>query len=229
MVRRMRGSRASSATTEAAPERVRQRFRERAQAFDDLYEDERSLVRLLRPGLLRRRSLAVETVRGYHAPRVLDVGCGSGRIGEFVLEAGASHYVGVDFSEPMIELARARLARFVDRVELLTEDFLKASLEGPVRRDPRARPLRLPARPRALRRAHVLAVRIGRMRGRIVSHLLAAQGAGTQGPLRVDRRIARSSTTAATSSSSCSGQAASAPVEIRSPGRSGYLLRAYRR
>ncbi len=36
---------------------------------------------------------------------MLDVGCGSGRIGEFVLEAGASHYVGVDFSEPMIELA----------------------------------------------------------------------------------------------------------------------------
>src|ERR1700733_9885948 len=108
MVRRMHDS-------TAAPERVRTRFEERAQQFDDLYEDERWLVRTLRPGLFRRRQLAVETVTAYPNPRVLDVGCGSGRIGEFVLEAGASHYVGVDFSEPMIDLARARLNnRFAD-------------------------------------------------------------------------------------------------------------------
>jgi SAM-dependent methyltransferase len=113
-----------------APQRVRDRFRTKAQQFDDLYEDERLLVRLLRPGLFRRRQLAVETVCAYQEPRVLDVGCGSGRIGEFVLEAGTSHYVGVDFSEPMIELAQARLERFTDRVELLTDDFLTAPLNG---------------------------------------------------------------------------------------------------
>src|ERR1700716_3702247 len=100
MVRRMSGS-------AAAPQRVRKRFREKAQAFDDLYEDERPLVRLVRPGLFRRRKLAGETVRWYSSPRVLDVGCGSGRIGEFVLEAGTSRYVGIDFSEPMIGLARS--------------------------------------------------------------------------------------------------------------------------
>ena len=115
----------------AAPERVRRRFRERAQQFDDLYEDERWLVRTLRPGLFRRRRLAVDTVAGYDQPRVLDVGCGSGRIGEFVLEAGAAHYVGVDFSEPMIDLARARLERFSERMELLVDDFLSARLDGP--------------------------------------------------------------------------------------------------
>jgi SAM-dependent methyltransferase len=116
MVMRMRSSRAPSAAGEGgrgAPERVRERFRERAQAFDDLYEDERPLVRLLRPGLLRRRNLAVDAVREYSEPRVLDVGCGSGRIGEFVLEAGARDYVGVDFSEPMIELAREGRGFFV--------------------------------------------------------------------------------------------------------------------
>src|SRR5579884_160544 len=97
----------------AAPERVRTRFEERAHQFDDLYEDERFLVRTLRPGLFRRRQLCVDTVRANASPRVLDVGCGSGRIGEFVLEGGAAaHYVGVDFSEPMIEMSRARLARF---------------------------------------------------------------------------------------------------------------------
>src|SRR5579862_3591034 len=124
MVRRMPSS-------AAAPQRVRDRFRTKARQFDDLYEDERLLVRLLRPGLFRRRELAVETVRAHAKPRLLDVGCGSGRIGEFVLEAGASRYVGIDFSEPMIELARARLERFGERVELLTDDFLTAEIEGP--------------------------------------------------------------------------------------------------
>jgi SAM-dependent methyltransferase len=113
-----------------APQRVRKRFTARARQFDDLYEDERPLVRLLRPGLFRRRRLAVETVGEYESPSVLDVGCGSGRIGEFVLEAGAARYVGMDFSAPMIDLAQTRLRRFGDRVTLLTDDFLTAPVEG---------------------------------------------------------------------------------------------------
>src|SRR5438270_5035456 len=111
MVRRMPAS-------STAPQRVRRRFTDKAQQFDDLYEDERPLARLLRPGLLRRRQLAVDTVHSVGSPRVLDVGCGSGRIAELVLEAGASHYVGVDFAEEMLALARARLQRFGERVEL---------------------------------------------------------------------------------------------------------------
>jgi SAM-dependent methyltransferase len=114
----------------AAPQRVRRRFRAKARQFDDLYEDERLLVRLLRPGLFRRRQLAVDTVRAHGAPSVLDVGCGSGRIGEFVLEAGALRYLGIDFSEPMIALAEERLARFGERVELVTDDFVSAPLHG---------------------------------------------------------------------------------------------------
>jgi 2-polyprenyl-3-methyl-5-hydroxy-6-metoxy-1,4-benzoquinol methylase len=117
-------------SSQAAPERVRTRFRQKAQQFDDLYEDERLLTRVLRPGLLRRRNLAVETVRSYTEPAALDVGCGSGRIGEFVLDAGTSRYLGVDFSEPMIELARRRLQRFGARAELRVEDFLQAEIDG---------------------------------------------------------------------------------------------------
>lgn len=113
----------------AAPQRVRNRFRSKAQEFDDLYEDERLLVRLLRPGLFRRRELAIETIRSYSTPTVLDVGCGSGRIGELVLEAGTSAYLGIDFSEPMIELAKRRLARFDERAELVCGDFLEAPIE----------------------------------------------------------------------------------------------------
>lgn len=114
----------------SASQRVRSRFTSHARQFDDLYEDQRPLVRLLRPGLLRRRRLAVDTVAALEQPRVLDVGCGSGRIGEFVLEAGAGHYTGIDFSEPMIEMARARLTRFGDRAQLQVADFLQVDLDG---------------------------------------------------------------------------------------------------
>lgn len=114
-----------------APTRVRNRFRAKAEQFDDLYEDERPLVRLLRPGLLRRRQLAVDTVRSYGNPRVLDVGCGSGRIAELVLDAGAAHYVGVDFAQEMLGLASTRLARFGERVELIEGNFMQTELEGP--------------------------------------------------------------------------------------------------
>ena len=110
--------------------RVRERFRAKAKEFDDLYEDERPLARRLRPGLFRRRTLASETVAGYDSPRVLDVGCGSGRIGEFALQAGAGQYLGIDFSEPMVELARARLERFESRAQLILGDFLSTPIDG---------------------------------------------------------------------------------------------------
>src|ERR1700731_602674 len=113
-----------------APQRVRKRFTDRARQFDDLYEDERPLVRLLRPGLFRRRQLAVETVGAYSQPGVLDVGCGSGRIGEFVLEAGASRYVGIAFSEPMVGLGRSRVGGVAERGTLVEGGFLTAELEG---------------------------------------------------------------------------------------------------
>jgi SAM-dependent methyltransferase len=114
-----------------ASQRVRSRFSAEAKHFDDLYEDERLDVRLLRPGLRRRRRLALETIASYGRPRVLDVGCGSGRIAELALQAGTSRYVGIDFAEPMIELARERLARFGDRrCELILGDFLKTPIEG---------------------------------------------------------------------------------------------------
>ena len=86
---------------------------------------------MLRPALFRRRELAVAVACSYPSGRVLDVGCGSGRIGEPVLEAGASEYVGIDFSEPMIDLAEERLARFGERARLIRGDFIEAALDGP--------------------------------------------------------------------------------------------------
>ena len=62
---------------------------------------------------------------------MLDVGGGSARVGEFMLEAGASRYVDVDLSDTMLGLAKERLDRFGDKVQLVQGDFLTAPLEGP--------------------------------------------------------------------------------------------------
>lgn len=86
---------------------------------------------MLRPGLFNRRELALEAARDYDAPSVLDVGGGSGRIGELILAEGAARYVDVDLSDTMLELARDRLERFGDKVELVQGDFLTEPLEGP--------------------------------------------------------------------------------------------------
>src|SRR5918912_651851 len=118
-------------TSPDATGRVREHFRRKAFSFDHLYDEEHALQRMLRPGLFNRRELALEIARGYDAPRVLDVGGGSGRIGEPILEQGASHYVDVDLSSTMLDLARQRLGRFGDKVDLVQGDFLTADLRGP--------------------------------------------------------------------------------------------------
>ncbi len=117
-------------TSSAESKQVQEHFREKARSFDDLYEDERAIQRLLRPGLFRRRELALEAVRSCVEPRVLDVGCGSGRIGELILREGAREWVGVDFSEPMLALAAARLERFGERARIVHGDFLEVTPEG---------------------------------------------------------------------------------------------------
>jgi SAM-dependent methyltransferase len=95
-----------------------------------LYDEEGRLQRLVRPALGARADLAVSVVRSLKDPSVLDVGCGSGRVGERVLAAGAARYVGIDFSAPMLSLARERLTRFGQQAELVEGDFLTEPLEG---------------------------------------------------------------------------------------------------
>jgi len=124
-----------SKTSQSAPERVQKHFQEQASSFDELYgtdetNEEAPLQRTLRPGLFRRRELAVSVVRSYDSPSVLDVGCGSGRIGEFLLEAGAGSYVGNDFSRPMLDLAEKRLEHYGEKVRFVEGDFLDVDIEG---------------------------------------------------------------------------------------------------
>jgi SAM-dependent methyltransferase len=117
-------------TSPDATGRVREHFRRKAFSFDHLYDEEHALQRLLRPGLFNRRELALEVARAYEAPRVLDVGGGSGRVGELLLEQGASRYVDVDLSDTMLDLARRRLERFGEKVILIQGDFLETAIPG---------------------------------------------------------------------------------------------------
>ena len=66
--------------------------------------------------------------------RVLDAGCGSGRVTEALAERlPAGHVVGVDASPAMIAEAGRRLERFGDRVELIVADLARPlPLEAPV-------------------------------------------------------------------------------------------------
>jgi SAM-dependent methyltransferase len=119
------------ATSTDSTGRVREHFRRKAFSFDHLYDEEHALQRTLRPGLFNRREFALDVVDEYDAPRVLDVGGGSARIGELALEHGASRYVDVDLSDSMLELARQRLERFEDeQVTLIQGDFLGAAIPG---------------------------------------------------------------------------------------------------
>jgi len=62
--------------------------------------------------------------------RVLDAGCGSGRVTEALLErVPDGHVVAVDGSEAMVQQLRERLG---DRVEAFASDLLELTLEEPV-------------------------------------------------------------------------------------------------
>jgi SAM-dependent methyltransferase len=118
-------------TSTDSTERVQEHFRRKAFSFDRLYDEEHALQRTLRPGLFDRREFALEVAREYEAPRVLDVGGGSARIGELMLEQGASRYVDVDLSDSMLDLARQRLQRFgEEKVVLIEGDFLRTAIPG---------------------------------------------------------------------------------------------------
>ena len=76
---------------------------------------------LLRAGPANALAHAVAVTRRRPSPSVLDVGCGGGRVGAAVIDAGARLYVGIDLSARMLDVARSRLPQ---GVELHEGDFL---------------------------------------------------------------------------------------------------------
>jgi len=54
-------------------------------------------------------TVIVDRVRRSGLRRILEIGCGAGQLAEFLLEQGVSEYVGLDFSQVAIDMARQRL------------------------------------------------------------------------------------------------------------------------
>ncbi len=114
-------------------DQVQTYFRRSAVPFDSLYaEDEMSplnryLNRRFRSDIYRRYLLTLDHVKRVGAKSVLDVGCGSGRYGQALAEVGVEHYLGIDFSPEMIDLARQNTAQIRHegkRFDFKVEDFM---------------------------------------------------------------------------------------------------------
>jgi len=82
--------------------------------FDHIYEDtgKGALARFidvrLRKEMRIRFQNAFEALEPLRGRSLLDAGCGGGRYAIPAAKAGASHVLGLDFSEPMLELARRK-------------------------------------------------------------------------------------------------------------------------
>jgi demethylmenaquinone methyltransferase/2-methoxy-6-polyprenyl-1,4-benzoquinol methylase len=102
---------------------IRQMFARIAPRYD-------RLNRLLSLGRDRRwRAAAVAALEGRRARRVLDLCCGTGDFGiEFLKQRQDGRAILLDFSEPMLDLARRKLAgrpEWVERAALVAADALR--------------------------------------------------------------------------------------------------------
>lgn len=88
------------------------------------------------PTRAEQQSLLLALLAGIGDGAVLDLGIGSGLVAEAVLDAlPRAELVGVDFSPPMLDLARERLGRFGPRVHLCEGDLsAPAAIDLPRRR-----------------------------------------------------------------------------------------------
>jgi ubiquinone/menaquinone biosynthesis C-methylase UbiE len=87
-----------------------------ARDFDHIYDDEgktplrRFVDTHLRKEMRLRFSRAFEVLAPMRGHSLLDAGCGGGRYAIPAAAAGASEVLGLDFSEPMLALARQKAA-----------------------------------------------------------------------------------------------------------------------
>lgn len=117
-------------------EQVHRYFNREADRFDAIYDVDKPATQrlgdwLFRRVILERYSLVINAI-GAPGRTLLDVGCGSGRYGIELARRGATHCLGVDVSEEMIDIARRESsARSVaDRCSWRTGDWLASPIEG---------------------------------------------------------------------------------------------------
>ena len=104
--------------------------------FDHIYDDTgkgpvaRFIDTHLRREMRIRFENAFETLEPLAGHSLLDAGCGGGRYAIPAAKAGAARVLGLDFSEPMLELAREKPAAegVAERCEFVNADLLSHPL-----------------------------------------------------------------------------------------------------
>lgn len=114
--------------------RTKQYFEVHASQFDSLYHEgkpvQRMFNRLVRKAIYERYAITFDRSEPVAGRTVLDVGCGPGRYALEYARRGAARVVGVDFSEPMLDIARqlATERGVAGRCEFRRADFTELSL-----------------------------------------------------------------------------------------------------
>jgi len=100
-----------------------------AQEFDTFYRKEKDPLRrvmdqVLRKGMTERYNLTLQECMNVEGKKILDVGCGSGRVSVELAKRGG-YVTGIDFSVNMIEMAKSLALRFdvEDNCTFLVRDF----------------------------------------------------------------------------------------------------------
>ena len=119
------------------PTQVKEYWEKIAHTFDTIYSGEKSafsrwLDRVFRKDMYDRLRLTLEVCGADDIHSILDVGTGSGRFC-IPLAAGKERVLGVDFSEPMIELARQHAAEngVESKCRFEVGDFLEMDFDEP--------------------------------------------------------------------------------------------------
>lgn len=93
-------------------EATKKRFERDAAAFNSIYEEKSEFSgwfnKNFRKPIFERYDITLESLANIENKTVVDVGCGSGVYSVQLALNGAARIKGIDFSEPMLEIARRR-------------------------------------------------------------------------------------------------------------------------
>lgn len=110
---------------------VKAYFEAHAETFDSIYLNEsrfsRWLNTIFRKAVYERFHIAITESGNITGKTILDIGCGSGRYMVEYAKQGADKVTGIDFSAPMLDLARKLVIQqgVEERCEFVQGDFLE--------------------------------------------------------------------------------------------------------
>lgn len=116
--------------------KVKQYFERSYELFNTIYTGEKSafgrwLDRLLRPDMEQRFVLTLKEIQAADPVSVLDVGVGPGQYLKAYAELEVPDIVGLDFSAPMLELAKKMVGKPPDgvKVSYIVNDFMEQEFD----------------------------------------------------------------------------------------------------